>query len=56
MKMNETNSADLNDFSNFHFLYFSVGNTLMLANLLKKESGNFSRGGKLEASTVIASF
>ncbi len=35
--MNKTNSADLNNFSNFHSLYFSVGNTLMLANLFKKQ-------------------
>jgi hypothetical protein len=37
IKINETNSADLIDFSTFHSLHFSVGHVLMLANAFKRE-------------------
>jgi hypothetical protein len=55
IKMNKTNSADLNDFLNFHSLLFSVGNVLMLANLFFFfffKRGKLPLGGKLGASTV----
>jgi hypothetical protein len=39
MKMNKTNSTDLNDFSNFHYLYFSVGHVLTLANYFEEKKG-----------------
>ncbi len=51
-KMNKTNSADPNEFSNFHSLYFSVGNVPMLANSFEK-SGEFPQGGKLGTFTVL---
>jgi hypothetical protein len=51
--MNKTNSADLNDFSNFHSLYFSVGHVLMLAKSFEKEVESFGEGGKLGDFTVL---
>jgi hypothetical protein len=55
--MNKTNFADLNDFSDFHCLYFSVGPVLMLANSFekKKKLWKFPQDGKLRASTVLFS-
>jgi hypothetical protein len=42
--MNETNSGDLNDFSNFHSLYFSVGHVLLLTNSFEGGKNGKVRG------------
>ncbi len=52
-KMYKTNSADLNDFSNFHSLYFSVEKHSDVGKLVRKKCGKFPRGGKLRAFTVL---
>jgi hypothetical protein len=36
--MNTTNFADLDDFSNCHSLYFSIGHVLMLAKAFEKNT------------------
>jgi hypothetical protein len=45
--MNETNSADPNDFSNFYSLNISVGNVLMLANSFKRKKWKVSTRWKV---------
>ncbi len=41
--MDKTNSADLNNFSNFYSLYFSGGHVLMLANSFKKKVESYHK-------------